>query len=235
MPPPPASFKNRIYNSILIVLFTGWTLTALGFSTLDMLNRRRQPIEPIASISLLTFLACRLLLLLNPRQYGNRYYRSRAPFQSLAYRVTNGYHESPQDALIMLILSLTWLYEIATKAVVMFFMTVFGGVVASAIYSDGFQRVEDMINEPFGDLSVSDLEQTSLAEIDEFQDMTSFNPVNLFKAIPPKALIFCAALVWVNLAILTIYVLRTCWRATKMVFGTTGTGRKKIVNGVISR
>lgn len=218
------SFGSRVYTSISIALLTGWTLTALAFSALDLLNQSRKFIEPIASISLLTFLACRMVVFLDPSQKspdGDQYPNS------IAHRLTTGYRQSRRHALAMLLFSAAWLYEIAFKAVIMFFTTVFGGVMAAAIYNDAFQRVEETVNDPVANASASDLDETSLAQIEDFKDMAGFDPVALFKMIPPQVFIYCAALAWVNLAALTIYVLRISWRSIKVVFGSVPVAEAK--------
>lgn len=122
------------------------------------------------------------------------------------------------EALATLVFTFAWLYELLSQAVIMFFMTIFGGAIATAIYTDAF--VEDP-NDIYQ--SDSDRENTSMAvaEIDEFKGKVGVDPVALFKLIPPKALIYFALLVWSNFATLGLYVLRLSWRSAKVVLGSS--------------
>jgi hypothetical protein len=101
----------------------------------------------------------------------------------------------------------------------MFFTTVSGGVMAAAIYNDAFQRVEETANDPIASASASNLDETFLARIEDFNEMAGFDPVELFKMISPQVLIYCAALTCVNIAALTLYVLQIVWRSASVVLG----------------
>lgn len=91
--------------------------------------------------------------------------------------------------------------------------------MATAIYNDSFQRVDKSYDNPTANASASDLDETYLAQIEDFKDMAGFDPVAVFKMIPPQVFNYCAALAWANLAALTFYVLRISWIFMKAVFG----------------
>jgi hypothetical protein len=57
-------FGARLYAGISVTFLALWAKTALGFVAFDLLSTSRNLVEPIASISLLTYLICRLLVLL---------------------------------------------------------------------------------------------------------------------------------------------------------------------------
>lgn len=197
------SFGARLYTGISLTLLTLWATTALCFTALDILNTNRSLIEPIASISLLTYLICRLIVLLQPAQYDSIAYLLTAPRRSRG------------EAFVMLLFCGTWLYELVYKAMLMFFMTIFGGAIAAAIYNDEFESTAEQPSGP----SDSDVAGTALAKVDEFKEMVGVDPVEIFRRIPPRVLVYFAVLVWMNFGCLTLYVLRLAWRSAKVVLG----------------
>jgi len=199
MAPSISSIGVRLYTAISVTLLALWATTALGFTALDILNINSSLVGPIASISLLTYLVCRLIVFLQPAQNG-----------SIAHLLTAP-RRSRSEAFAMLLFCCAWLYELVSKAMLMFFMTIFGGAIAAAIYNDKLEPIEN--------LSDSDVEGTALAEIDEFKEMAGVDPVEIFRRIPPKVLVYFAVLVWVNFGTLSLYVLRLAWRSVKVVFG----------------
>ncbi|KAJ5986717.1 hypothetical protein N7451_011082 [Penicillium sp. IBT 35674x] len=203
-----SSFGSKVFRAISIVLLTSWTVTTLGFSALNVLNENRSLIGTAASISLLTYLACRLLIFTQPTAQND----------SIAHSLTTAYRRSRGEALATLVFTCAWLYELLSQAVIMVFMTIFGGAIATAIYTDAFVDDPNDLHQ-----SDSDRENTSLAvvEIDEFKEKVGVDPVALFKLIPPKALVYFAILVWANFATLGLYVLRLSWRSAKVVLGSS--------------
>lgn len=197
------SFGARLYTGISVTLLALWATTALGFAALDLLNTSRNLVEPIASISLLTYLICRLIVFLQPIHND-----------SIAHLLT-ARRRSRGEAFAMLLFCGTWLYELVYKAMIMFFLTVFGGAIATAIYNDELVTT----TETPGDFSDSDVAGTALVEINEFKEMAGVDPVEIFKRIPPKFLIYFAVLVWANFGTLTLYVLRLAWRSAKSCLG----------------
>ncbi|KAJ6109859.1 hypothetical protein N7486_002094 [Penicillium sp. IBT 16267x] len=204
-----SSFGSRVFKTISVVLLTSWTITTLGFSALNVLNENRSLIGTAASISLLTYLACRLLVFTQPIQND-----------SIAHMLTTAHLRSRRKALATLVFTCAWLYELLSQAVIMVFITIFGGAIATALYTDAF--VEDPVDLNLNQ-SDSDRENTSLAvaEIDEFKEKVGVDPVALFKLVPPKVLIYFAVLVWANFATLGLYVLRLSWRSAKVVLGSS--------------
>ncbi|KAJ5752245.1 hypothetical protein N7520_009162 [Penicillium odoratum] len=202
------SFGSIISKTISVVLLTSWTITTLGFSALNVLNENRGLIGTAASISLLTYLACRLLVFTHPDTKND----------SIAYFLTTAHLRSPLEALATFMFTCAWLYELLSQAVTMMFMTFLGGTIATLIYTDSLVEVTKD-QDPMTP-SDSDLENTSLAQIDEFKAKSGLDPVALFKLIPPQLLISLAVLVWVNFGALVLYVLRLSWRSAKAVLGS---------------
>ncbi|KAJ5118859.1 hypothetical protein N7448_010564 [Penicillium atrosanguineum] len=198
------SLGTRLYAGVSVTLLSLWATTALSFTALDILNTNRSLVEPIASISLLTYLICRVIVLLQPGQDD-----SIAHFLTVPRR-------SRGEAFAMLLFCGTWLYELVYKAMMMFFMTVFGGAIAAVIYNDGFESTAEKPSDPSG----SDVAGTALVEIDEFTAMVGVDPIQIFKRIPPKFLAYFAVLVWMNFGSLTLFVLRLTWKSVKVVLGT---------------
>lgn len=200
------SLGSQISTLISGGLLTSWAVIALGFTALNVLNENRTAIGTIASISLLTYLAARLLVLSHPKNLHN---------DSIAYFLTTSHLRSRKEALVTLLFACSWLYELLSQAVLMLFVAVFGGTIAAAIYNDAFEETNTM--EP----SDSDMESTALAEIDEFKAKAGIDLVTLFKMIPPKALIYLVVLLWANFATLGLYVLRLAWRSVRVVLGSS--------------
>ncbi|KAL4954429.1 hypothetical protein BDW69DRAFT_163239 [Aspergillus filifer] len=214
---------SSITKPLSIVLLSSWTLTALGFTALDVLNNNRTLTEVIASTSLLTFLVCRLLVASQPKNEG-----------SVAQLLITAYTRSRAASVTLLLLAGSWLYELLWKTVALFFVTLFGGVFAAAIYNDAFVQKADAA----GDVNVDydlDSTTTALVQINEFQENTGLDvdPTELFKMIPPRLLVYVAVLVWLNFATLGLYVLKMAWRGVRGALGS-GLERKEVgvVNGV---
>lgn len=210
---------NQVYTTIIVIPLTIWTATALGFAAMDIVNANRQLIEPLASISLFTYLSCRLIVALKPDDDAQNAH------PSLAHLVTTAHRRSPQGAIAMLIFSCTWLYELAHKSMIMIFMTIFGGVITMAIHSEPWE-MEDTTSPS----SESDAQETALAKIDDFKANVGFDPTALFRCIPPKALVYFVVLVWVNFGSLGLYVLRLAMRSMRAVFGSSLTPGKSEVS-----
>ncbi|KAL3472393.1 hypothetical protein BJX99DRAFT_235672 [Aspergillus californicus] len=188
-------------KGLSILFLTSWTITALGFTALDILNDNRGIIELIGSTSLLTFLICRLIAILQPDE------------STLAYIITTAHKKSRGVGLATLLFTITWLYELLYKTVFLFIATVIGGTFAAAIYHDAF-------NENPADTAVEEpVETTALAEIDDFAEKTGVDLLQLIKMIPPRLLVYVVALVWFNFATLGLYTLRLAWRSLRAVFG----------------
>ncbi|KAI9374447.1 hypothetical protein BJX61DRAFT_302416 [Aspergillus egyptiacus] len=205
---------SHLSTALATLVLLSWTIQMLAFTALDVLNTNRTPIEPLASISLLTFLLCRLLVLSQPQLQNER---------SVAYILTTAYRHSRRHALALLLFALSWLYELLYKSVLMVFMTVLGGVLATAVYTDAF--VEDGAAVPLDE----ELETQALAEIDQFRDKTGVDLTAVVKMIPPRALVYVVVLVWVNYATLGVYVLRLAWRSLKMVVRSPAAGSHSAV------
>lgn len=196
------SFAVRLYTAISVTLLTLWATTALGFTALDILNANRSLVEPIASISLLTYLVCRLIVFLQPTQNDSIAHLLTAPRRSRG------------EAFAMLLFCCTWVYELVYKAMLMFFMTIFGGAIATLIYNDGFDSTSEDPN--YSDV-YSDVEGTALAET--VKEIAGVDPVEIFKRIPPKVLVYFAVLAWVNFGTLSLYVIRLAWGSAKVALG----------------
>ncbi|KAL4946510.1 hypothetical protein BDV06DRAFT_182270 [Aspergillus oleicola] len=202
---------SSITKPLSIVLLSSWTLTALGFTALDILNNNRTLPEVVASTTLLTFLVCRLLVASQPKDEN-----------SIAQLLTTAYTRSRGASLTLLLLTGSWLYELLYKTVALFFITIFGGVFAAAIYNDAFVETADVMDNDVNIDNGLDSTTTALAEINEFQKKTGLgvDPTELFKMIPPKLLVYVAVLVWLNFATLGLYVLKMAWRGIRGVLGS---------------
>ncbi|KAL4931756.1 uncharacterized protein BDV17DRAFT_226476 [Aspergillus undulatus] len=212
---------SSITKPLSIVLLSLWTLTVLGFTALDMLNEDRTLTEIVASTTLLAFLVCRLLVASQPKDEN-----------SIAHLLTTAYTRSRTASFTLLLLTGSWLYELLYKAVILFFVTIFGGVFAAAIYNDAFVEKADAMD---SDVNIeNDLDSTTiaLAEINEFQEKTGLgiDPTELFKMIPPKLLVYLAVLVWLNFVTLGLYVLKMAWRGVR---GVLGSGVEEKEGGVV--
>ncbi|KAK1148189.1 hypothetical protein N8T08_010834 [Aspergillus melleus] len=222
-----STLSTKLSTGFSILLLTTWTLTALGFTALNVLNTNRTYIESIASISLLTFLLARLLVLSSPTTptptHGN---------ETIAHILTTSHRRSRKEALLLFTFTCTWLYELLCKAVLLFFMTVFGGVVATFIYNDpeGWHATDTMGSAQSGQQDEG-AATTAVAEIDHFQTRAGvdFDPSAVFRWIPPRALVYFAVVVWVDFVGLGVYVLRYAWRALRGVVRDDGSAVPVVV------
>jgi hypothetical protein len=216
---------STVYRLVALPLLTAWTVTVLSFAALDVLNSNRSLIEPIASISLLTYLVCRILVVSQPSTAQNE------SDSSIARILTTVHRKSPLTGLISLLFAISWLYELLFKAVWLFFITVLGGAFATALYTDAFVQNEDGSgeSESMYDDTTTGAETTALAEFDEIRAKTGVDLVAAVKTIPPKLLIYVIMLVWLNFATLGVYILRHAWRSMRVVFGAS---REEVVNDI---
>ncbi|KAL5333214.1 hypothetical protein BJX70DRAFT_77800 [Aspergillus crustosus] len=207
-----ASF-SQLYTVLTVPFLASWTLLALGFTAINVLNSDRSLIQLLASSSLFTFLICRLLVVSQPAIFTT---------DSLAQLVTTFPRQSARNALVFLLLTLTWLYELLFKSLALLFITVFGGGLATAIYTDAFVEVDENGERtvPVQEDVTSVDEPHALAAIDQFRDKSGGgNPLEIVKMIPPKLLIYFVVVVWVNFATLGLYVLRLALGSLRRVFG----------------
>ncbi|KAL2816609.1 hypothetical protein BDW59DRAFT_153195 [Aspergillus cavernicola] len=198
---------TRVYTALAVFILASWTIIVLGFTALDVLNTNRSLIELIASPSLLTFLICRLLVVSQSNGTQDE--------TTIAHSLTTAHLRSPRNALILLLLTLSWLYEILFKCVMMLFVTFFGGILATAIYSEGL--TETGTTAPADDGP----DTKALVQAGEFKENTGVDLVEIVRMIPAKALIYVVVLVWVSIATLGLYVLRLAWRSLRVVFGSS--------------
>ncbi|OGM49906.1 hypothetical protein ABOM_001443 [Aspergillus bombycis] len=181
--------SSGLYTGLAVLLLLAWTLTALTFTALNVLNSKSSYLEVIASTSLLTFLICRLLVASSP---------SNRQDDTIARLIASADYGSRRGAVVLFSLCCTWLYELLNQAVLLFFMTIFGSVMATAIYNDAF--TDNVVDSDESTTAVS-------VEMDKFEDMVGFNPTQMFKLIPPRLLVYFVGLVWLNFLSLGAYVL----------------------------
>ncbi|PWY67085.1 hypothetical protein BO94DRAFT_479214 [Aspergillus sclerotioniger CBS 115572] len=186
-----ARLAGRLSTVLAVLFLTSWAATALSFTAINVLNTEATILGTIASISLLTFLVSRLLVRFQPQE------------GTLAHLLATAHHGSRRGALVHLSFCGTWLYELLSKGVLLLFLTLFGGVLATVIYND--PNMENWSTVP--DADQPDASTTALAEIDEFKEKAGFDPTQLFRWIPPQALVYCIALLWINFLSLGLYIL----------------------------
>ncbi|PLB54121.1 hypothetical protein P170DRAFT_431781 [Aspergillus steynii IBT 23096] len=211
-----SSIGTNLYTAFAVFLLTSWILTALGFTALNVLNTSSSFIESFASISLLTFLLARLIVLTTTQ-------KDDAP-NTIAHTITTAHRRSQKAALLLFTFTCTWLYELLMKAVMSFFMVVLGFAVTAIIYND--PEGKDWTVTDNGRTTQSQQEDsptTALAEIDEFKTRAGvdFDPTAIFKWIPPQTLVYLVVLVWLNFATLGVYLMRYAWRALKSALGSS--------------
>ncbi|RAK95862.1 uncharacterized protein BO80DRAFT_318158, partial [Aspergillus ibericus CBS 121593] len=187
-----ARLAGRLSTGLAVLFLTSWTATALSFTAINVLNTEATIVGTLASSSLVTFLVCRLLV------------RFQSHDGTLAHLLATAHHGSRRGALVHLVFCGTWLYELLAKGVLLLFLTFVGGVLATVIYND--PNLENLTTTtPTPDQP--DTPTTALAEIDEFKDKTGFDPTQLFRWIPPQAVVYCIGLLWVNFLSLGLYIL----------------------------
>ncbi|GIK07670.1 hypothetical protein Aspvir_003336 [Aspergillus viridinutans] len=185
--------RTSLYKGLAIVLLVSWTLTALSFTALVALNTNSTYLEIIACTTMFTFLMCRLLVLWDPS--------SRSGNATIAQLIASADSGSRRGALGLFSLSCTWLYELLNQALLLFFMTVFGGVIATAIYNDAFtDGVHETEHENGSTTAVS-------VQVNQLKEMAGFDLTELFKMIPPQVLVYFVGLMWLNFLSLGVYVL----------------------------
>ncbi|KAJ0419526.1 hypothetical protein BJY00DRAFT_285824 [Aspergillus carlsbadensis] len=223
---------STVYRLVALPLLTSWTLTALSFAALDALNSNRSLVEPIASISLLTYLVCRILVISHPPSQ-NGIENGNGNESSIAHILTTAHRKSPLTGLISLLFAISWLYELLVKAVWLFFVTVLGGAFATALYTDAFVQDGDGSGsgeeEEFMYDDTTASETTALAEFDEIRDKRGVDLIAAVKMIPLRLLVYVVMLVWLNFATLGVYILRHAWRSLRVVFGAS---REQVVQEI---
>ncbi|RHZ68727.1 hypothetical protein CDV55_105993 [Aspergillus turcosus] len=188
------------------------TLTALGFTALVALNTNSTYLEIIACTTLFTFLMCRLLVAWNPSKTSQDV--------TIAQVIASADSGSRRGALVLFSLCCTWLYELLIQGALLFFMTFFGGVMATAIYNDAFTDVHEAADTDASTTAVS-------VEVDQFKDMAGFDPTEMFKLIPWRLLVYLVGLAWLNFLSLGVYVLGHAVVSLKNVLTSPTSMRKE--------
>ncbi|KAF7161332.1 hypothetical protein CNMCM5623_006946 [Aspergillus felis] len=185
--------STSLYKGLAIGLLVSWSLTALSFTALVALNTNSTYLEIIACTTMFTFLMCRLLVVGNPS--------SKSENATIAQLIASADSGSRRGALVLFSLCCTWLYELLNQALLLFFMTVFGGVIATAIYNDAFtEGVHEAEHEDSSTTAVS-------VQVNQLKEMAGFDPTEMFKMIPPRVLVYFVGLMWLNFLSLGVYVL----------------------------
>ncbi|GAD98805.1 conserved hypothetical protein [Paecilomyces variotii No. 5] len=188
----------RLYTMFAALLLTSWTITALGLSALNVLNNNKSVIQSIAAISLFTFLACRLLVVFKPRSAGA------SQNGTIAHFIATADYGSRKGALVLFSLCCTWLYELLTMGVLLLFMTFFGGMMATALYQESQAQESAATEDSHRQLNAS---TTALADVNEFKEKAGVDLIVIFRWIPPKALVYFVAVLWLNFLSLGLYIL----------------------------
>ncbi|PYH89960.1 hypothetical protein BO71DRAFT_412960 [Aspergillus ellipticus CBS 707.79] len=204
---------SRLYTGLAALLLASWATTALSFTALNVLNRERSLLGSVASVSLLTFLISRLLVLVHP------VHADRPHERTLAHLLAITHHDSRRAALVLLTCCCTWLYELLSKAMLLLFVTFFGGVLATILYNDpDFQR-----GPPTDPAGQSDASTTALAEVNGFKEQAGFDPTMLLRWIPPQAIFYLVAALWFNVLSLGLYILGHAFNSlAKVLRSSTG-------------
>jgi hypothetical protein len=186
--------STSLYKGLAIGLLVSWSLTALSFTALVALSTNSTYHEIIACTTMFTFLVCRLLVVWNPSSMSSQ-------DATIAQLIASADSGSRRGALVLFSLCCTWLYELLNQALLLFFMTVFGGVIATAIYNDAFT---DGVYESEGEDGST---TTVSVQVNEFKEKAGFDPTEMFKMIPPRVLVYIVGLMWLNFLSLGVYVL----------------------------
>ncbi|RHZ53572.1 uncharacterized protein CDV56_105097 [Aspergillus thermomutatus] len=204
--------STGLYKGIAAGLLVSWTFTALSFTALDVLNNNSTYLGIVASTTMFTFLICRLLVVWSP---------SSSQDVTIAQLIASADYGSRRGALVLFSLCCTWLYELLNQGVLLFFITIFGGVMATAIYNDAFT---DGVHET----APIDGSTTAVStEVDKFRETAGFDPTEMFKMIPPRVLVYFVGLVWLNFSSLGIYVLGHAVMSLKKVLTSPTSTAKK--------
>lgn len=208
-----SQLSSGLYTGLAVLLLLAWSLTALSFTAVNVLNSKSTYLEIVASSSLLTFLICRLLVASNP---------STRQDDTIARLIASADYGSRRGAVVLFGLCCTWLYELLNQAVLLFFMTIFGSVMATAIYNDAFT-----------DTGVDSDESTTAVSVEmkKFEDMAGFDPTKMFKLIPPRLLVYVVALVWLYFLSLGAYVLGHAATSLKKVLSSSVAVRRSVMAG----
>jgi hypothetical protein len=82
----------------------------------------------------------------------------------------------------MLLVCGTWLYELVYKAILMFFMTIYGGAIATAIYNDELACTTETPDS----LSDSDVAGTALVESTSSRRRRALTRLRYLGGFPPN-------------------------------------------------
>lgn len=211
MSPTLAAVGIRTHKTItttFTVLFLGlWVLQLAGFTALDVLEEDPSYLDSFLSISLLTYLICRLIV------FFQGYNRD----GSMAYRLTSAHHRhSRKEALLSTIFSLGWIYSLLCKFFLMFISTFMSSIIlVSHYYGDDIVQAEkDGLIEDKGQMDFA----TAMEKMEEYQEALGFDAVELFAWIPWQLLIGLAVVAWITFGTLFFYVVRVAWKSVVVVF-----------------
>jgi uncharacterized membrane protein len=219
--PTVDAFFNRLGSIVTIGFLTVWILAAVGFIYIHIRHPARNFFDILLSTSLLTYLIFRMVVACtntNP--------------DSMVYRLTTAHRRSRRGALAVLVCACSWVYSLFFRLLTLFLVNFLCIIMFSAhLYPEAFDNLEGTPL-PGLESSGSDIElqkaryshgrlskEEYFDSLEKLKKEVDFDPIQTFGWIPPRVLICCFALVWFACSTLMLYIVRLCWKSTRVAFG----------------
>lgn len=212
MSPTLVSLGLRAHNAITVGFLSLWVTVALGFAALDFVAFDWSFVNPMLSLSLLTYLICRLIAV----------FQNKSSDGGMVYFLTTAHRRSRRQALAVLLFTCGWIYEIILKILFMFVATLLSGSLL-LYHHAGMKTLDDLetldSKNPKSDLQLKEEHMAQeKAKIDDFFKEVGFDPVEFLGWVPPKIMVFCIVLAWFGFGTLAFYIFRLAWLSLKRVF-----------------
>ena len=205
-----------------ILLLSGWSLTALVMASLNVLNENKGFLAPVASIALLTFLVCRLIVVFNPLPTVQNFGAGTIPAApnggTVAHLIASADYGSRSGAFVLFLLTCTWLYQLLQTL----FLLIVATLISASLLITILYGEKSSGDDPAADSGPgTNFDQYSnTTAIVEFQEQTGVDPNEFLRRVGPRAFILIMGTIWVNFLTLCLYVLGHAAKSFSTVLST---------------
>ncbi|KAL4760336.1 uncharacterized protein BDW70DRAFT_160729 [Aspergillus foveolatus] len=196
---------NKYWQALTVPLpFSSLTLPIAQFPDFMLLNTfaaNTTNLEIVASTSLFTFLICRLYVAFTTSDTN-----------SLAHTLTTAATRSRTGALIQLLFTASWLWELCLKLLTLVFATAVGATLVLAVWYDAL--IESGALQPSAgqhELSKVDSFKQSM-KLDALEREIDVDFAKLLGGVSPAWLLAVVLAVWVDFVSLGFYLARLGWK-----------------------
>ena len=210
------------YKVLAVLLLSSWSLTALAMTSLNLLNENKGFLAPAASIALLTFLVCRLIVVFNPlptaQNFGVAPISAASNGGTVAHLIASANYGSRSGAFVLFLLTCTWLYQLLQTLFLLIVATLISASLLITILYGEKATGDESAADSGSDTNFDPYSNTTA--LVEFQEQTGVDPNEFLRRIGPRAFILIMSTVWINVLTLCLYILGHAAKSFSTVLST---------------